>query len=236
MKKTISILIILVISFSVFAQSMAEKPEITATETVENYVPQTVSEKFFWALGYYQAYSNMGNYLDMDATAFAEGAKSYADGYDLTEEELSKIVDDYKQYLTDLVAAIGEENLKEAEAYLEENSLNEGVVTTASGLQYKVLEEGSGATPTSSDTVNVDYVLTLIDGTVIDSSYARGASTDLSLTQVIPGFSEGLCLMKKGASYRFWIHPSLGYGENGTTGVEPNSLLIFDVVLNSIVK
>lgn len=236
MKKTLTVMIILVTAFAVFASGVAEKADTEVVETKSTYTAQTVPEKFFWALGYYTNYSNQEQYLNMDARAFAEGAMAYAEGTVVSDEEFNKIVEDYRAYLTSYVEDLGSKNLEAAEAFLAQNAKEEGVITTSSGLQYKVLQEGTGAVPTASDTVDVDYTLTLLDGSVVDSSIARGTSSQFSLTQVIAGFSEGICLMKEGSSYRFWIHPSLGYGENGTSSIEPNSLLIFDVTLYSIVK
>lgn len=237
MKKTLTFLIVLVVGLGLFASGVVEKADSgTVNTTVSTYTPETVAEKFFWALGYYTNYSNQEQYLEMDTRAFAEGARAYAEGVVVTDDEFNRIVEDYRAYLQGYVEDLGVKNLEKAEAFLVQNANEPGVVTTASGLQYKVMNEGTGNVPVASDTVDVDYILTLLDGTVADSSVARGTSSQFSLSQVIPGFSEGICLMKEGASYRFWIHPSLGYGEGGTSVIEPNSLLIFDVTLHSIVK
>ncbi len=237
MKKTLTFLIVLVVGLGLFASGVVEKADSGAVETtVSTYTPETAAERFFWALGYFTNYSNQGQYLEMDARAFAEGARAYADGVVVTDEQFNKIVEDYRAYLQEQVKDLGVKNLEKAEAFLAQNAKEPGVVTTESGLQYKVINEGTGNVPVASDTVNLDYTLTLLDGTVADSSVSRGTTSQFALSQVIKGFSEGLCLMKEGASYRFWIHPSLGYGEGGTSSIEPNSLLIFDVTLHSIVR
>lgn len=129
----------------------------------------------------------------------------------------------------------GEENLKKASTFLEENKAKEGWKTTASGLQYKVIKEGEGTNPKESDTVKVHYRGTLTDGTQFDSSYDRGQPAQFGLSQVIAGWTEGLQLMKPGAKYQFAIPPDLGYGLNGPPTIPPNSVLLFDVELLEVV-
>lgn len=114
-------------------------------------------------------------------------------------------------------------------AFLGKNARQPGVVTTASGLQYKVLEKGqSGPSPTDTDVALVNYEGKLVDGTTFDKSQQP---TPMPVAGVVPGFSEALKLMHKGAKYRFWIKPGLGYGAKGAGPIPPNSVLIFDVEL-----
>lgn len=116
--------------------------------------------------------------------------------------------------------------------FLEDNAKNEGVVTTASGLQYKVLEEGFGSKPRATETVKVHYRGTLIDGTEFDSSYKRGEPISFPLNRVIAGWTEGLQLMKTGAKYELYIPYNLAYGPQGAGGViPPYATLIFQVEL-----
>ncbi len=117
-------------------------------------------------------------------------------------------------------------------AYLKTNKAKSGVITTASGLQYEVLTQGTGPKPDRSDTVAVHYEGKLLDGTVFDSSYQRGQPAIFPLDQVIPGWTEGVQLMNTGSKYRFTIPPALGYGAKGAGGViPPGAVLIFDVEL-----
>lgn len=117
-------------------------------------------------------------------------------------------------------------------AFLEENAKKDGVTVTKSGLQYMVLNEGTGRSPKATDRVRCHYEGTLIDGSVFDSSYRRGEPADFPLDGVIPGWTEGVQLMKEGAKYRFFIPYLLGYGERGAgSSIPPYSTLIFDVEL-----
>lgn len=133
-------------------------------------------------------------------------------------------------------AALGARNASEGAAFLAANKAEPGVITTGSGLQYKVLREGTGARPKATDRVRVHYRGTLLDGTEFDSSYARGTPTEFGLDQVIIGWTEAVSLMPVGAKYRFWIPGELAYGEKGTPGgpIGPNATLIFDVELLDI--
>ncbi|WP_298672846.1 FKBP-type peptidyl-prolyl cis-trans isomerase [uncultured Sphingomonas sp.] len=112
--------------------------------------------------------------------------------------------------------------------FLARNARQKGVETTASGLQYQVLTPGTGAKPTDTDVVLVNYEGKLLNGTTFDKSQQP---TPFPVTGVVPGFSEGLKLMSKGAKYRFWIKPSLGYGDKATGPIPANSVLVFDVDL-----
>ena len=134
-------------------------------------------------------------------------------------------------------AAAGEENLKKGQAFLAENGKKPGVRTTASGLQYQVLRQGSGPTPQKTDKVRVTYRGTLLDGTEFDSTEKNGgAPVEFMLAQVIPGWSEGVALMPVNSKYRFWIPSNLAYGPNGQEPIGPNSTLVFDVELLGIVQ
>jgi FKBP-type peptidyl-prolyl cis-trans isomerases 1 len=130
--------------------------------------------------------------------------------------------------------ALADDNLKAGEDFLAENASKDGVTVTASGLQYRVLESGSGESPSVTDTVQVHYEGRLITGEVFDSSLQRGEPVSFPLNGVIPGWSEGVQLMKPGAKYEFTIPAALAYGESGTGPIPPNSVLVFEVELLAI--
>ena len=123
-------------------------------------------------------------------------------------------------------------HIAEGKAYLDANAKKPGVTVTKSGLQYEVLQEGTGKSPKATDTVRCHYEGRLLDGTVFDSSYKRGEPADFGLNQVITGWTEGVQLMKEGAKFRFTIPYLLAYGEQGAgASIPPFSTLIFDVEL-----
>jgi FKBP-type peptidyl-prolyl cis-trans isomerase len=133
--------------------------------------------------------------------------------------------------------AAGDKNQKDGEAYLSENKKKEGVITTASGLQYSVLTKGNGPKPAATDVVKVNYKGTLVDGKEFDSSYKRGQPAEFQVNQVIPGWSEALQLMNVGSKYKLVIPPQLGYGDRGAgPDIGPNAVLVFEVELLEIVK
>ncbi|WP_143703886.1 MULTISPECIES: FKBP-type peptidyl-prolyl cis-trans isomerase [Luteimonas] len=134
------------------------------------------------------------------------------------------------------MAEKGKTNLAESDAFFAENTGKEGVQTTASGLQYKVITEGTGPKPGPNDTVRVHYKGTLLNGETFDSSYDRGEPAQFALNQVVPGWQEGLQLMSVGSKYQLWIPSKLGYGEMGTGPIGPNQALVFEVELQDIVS
>jgi len=117
------------------------------------------------------------------------------------------------------------------QSFLKENAGKDGVMTTLSGLQYKVMVEGEGDKPAPTDVVKVHYTGKLLDGSVFDSSVERGEPVEFPLNRVIPGWTEGLQLMSPGAKYRFWIPANLAYGEQGNQRIGPNQVLDFEVEL-----
>jgi len=141
-----------------------------------------------------------------------------------------------QSYLEEANSAAFGENKEKGIAFLEENKNKEGVSITASGLQYEIIQEGSGNKPSATDNVTVHYHGTLIDGTVFDSSIERGTPTSFGVNQVIPGWTEALQLMSVGAKFKLYIPQELAYGANPHPGgpIQPYSALIFDVELIEI--
>lgn len=148
-----------------------------------------------------------------------------------TAEDGDMIVRDYMQKQ---MAVAQEANNQKGQDFLAENGKKKGITTTESGLQYEVIKEGTGAQPAEESVVKVHYHGTLIDGTVFDSSVDRGEPISFGLNQVIPGWTEGVQLMKEGAKYKFYIPSELAYGERGSGSIGPGETLIFDVELIEI--
>jgi FKBP-type peptidyl-prolyl cis-trans isomerase FklB len=155
-------------------------------------------------------------------------------------EEYHKFMQTFQQKVQEAAraaaASAAEENVKAGKAFLEENKAKEGVQVTASGLQYKVIKEGTGKKPVATDKVKVHYTGKLIDGNVFDSSVQRGEPAVFGVTQVIPGWVEGLQLMNVGSKYEFVIPSELAYGERGAgAAIPPGAVLVFEVELLAIV-
>ncbi|KFN51203.1 MAG: FKBP-type peptidyl-prolyl cis-trans isomerase [Arenimonas sp.] len=158
----------------------------------------------------------------------------------LTDEQMKEIQAAFTTKLQARQAAeaaeLAAKSKSEGEAFLAENKSKPGVQVTESGLQYRVERAGNGATPTASDVVRVHYKGTLLNGETFDSSYDRGEPAEFGLGQVIPGWSEGVQLMKVGSKYTFWIPAELAYGEAGGGPIPANAMLTFEVELMEIVK
>ena len=173
---------------------------------------------------------NVSDFADGVAAVF-EGAKPKM-SYDEAKEEIRIFFQAMEEEQRAAAQKMGEVNAAAGKAFLEENGKRVEVNVTPSGLQYEVLEEGTGKQPSAGDNVTVHYTGKLIDGTVFDSSVDRGAPATFGVTQVIPGWVEALQMMKEGAKWRLFIPSNLAYGPNGACNIiGPNSTLIFDVEL-----
>lgn len=179
------------------------------------------------------------NSIDVNPEAFNAGFMAKTNGQDtiFTPEEVQKILADFQQELQqkqqDQMNQESTLNKVKGQNFLEENKKKEGVKVTASGLQYKVIQEGTGRKPLATSTVTVHYEGKLIDGTIFDSSYQRGETISFPLNQVIPGWTEGLQLMSEGSIYELYIPSELGYGDRSIPGIPAGSCLIFKVELFS---
>ncbi len=172
--------------------------------------------------------------VSIEYPSFLEGIKDVMEGKDtrISFEEANMQI---QMALMETSSKIGEENLAKEQSFLYENGQREGVITTASGLQYEIITEGNGPKPVASDTVKVDYVGTLLDGSKFDSSIDRGEPAIFPLGNVIPGWTEGIQLMPVGSTYKLYIPSGLAYGEYGSSGgIAPNATLIFEVELLGI--
>jgi FKBP-type peptidyl-prolyl cis-trans isomerase FklB len=180
---------------------------------------------------------------DLDLQAFVRGVtdaiakKKPA----LSEEDLQQGMMNFRTELStrlqDKAKTLGDKNKKEGEAFLAANKTKDGVKTLASGLQYKVIKSGNGATPGPTDTVKAHYKGTLLDGTVFDSSYDRGEPTEFPVNGVIKGWTEALQLMKVGDKWQLFVPSNMAYGEHGVGGdIGPNAVLVFEVELLDVSK
>ena len=186
---------------------------------------------------------NMANQMktigmdEVSIMAFAKGFQQVIDGEktDVTVEETNPIL---QAYFTNIQEKRDAANLKEGQDWLAANGKKSGVITTASGLQYEVMREGTGIKPLATDSVKVHYHGTLIDGTVFDSSVDRNEPVEFQLNGVITGWTEGVQLMSVGSKYKFFIPSELAYGANPRPGgpIEPNMALIFEVELLDVIK
>src|SRR5437867_971136 len=150
----------------------------------------------------------------------------------LTTDQIKEIMATFEKDMEQKQKAAGEKNASEGAKFLDENKKKDGVKTTASGLQYKVMKEGNGPQPKATDIVTVNYRGTLINGTEFDSSYKRGEPATFPLNGVIKGWTEGVQLMKVGSKYQLFIPPQLAYGDRAVgPDITSNSTLIFEVEL-----
>lgn len=199
--------------------------------------PETADARAAYTLGYMTGASSVSRVPNLDTKAFNAG---FQDAYAkkepvLNEEEMKQAMAAFEQRMRMEAEMAQKKNAIHAQTegatFLAANAKKPGVKTTASGLQYEVIKEGSGPRPSASSTVKVHYEGTLVDGTVFDSSRQRGEPVELPLNGVIPGWTEGLQLMSKGARYRLTVPAKLGYGDQGAGPIPPGSVLVFDVEL-----
>jgi FKBP-type peptidyl-prolyl cis-trans isomerase FklB len=202
---------------------------------------KTEKDKLSYALGMDLGAQFKSRSVDVDADIFASALKTALAGGKtlLTEAESKAIIAELQKSMVakqaEAARIAGEKNMKEGEAFLAANKAKEGVVTLASGIQYKVLSPGTGKQPTIDDTVVCQYRGTLIDGKEFDSSYKRGQPATFAVKGVIKGWTEVLQLMPVGSKWQVVIPPTLAYGERGAgADIGPNATLIFEIELVAI--
>src|SRR5215831_12579035 len=174
--------------------------------------------------------------VDINPDILAAGIKDAIAGKtQLTTDQVKDVMAQFEKDMEQKQKELGEKNKTEGAKFLEENKKKPGVKTTASGLQYKLIKEGTGTQPKATDMVTVNYRGTLIDGTEFDSSYKRGQPATFPVNGVIKGWTEALQLMKQGAKYQLFIPANLAYGERAMgPDIGPNSTLIFEVELQDV--
>jgi len=196
------------------------------------------SDRISYSIGYQIGGDFKRQGTDLKADLVVQGIRDALKGDKprMTPEEMNRTLVELKRKVTaaqqEEQKRVAEKNLAEGKKFLQENAKKEGIATLPSGLQYQVIEKGSGNSPKKTDSVTVQYKGTLVDGTEFDSSYKRGIPATLRANGVIAGWSEALQLMKPGAKWRLYIPSNLAYGERGSgVKIPPNSTLIFEVEL-----
>jgi FKBP-type peptidyl-prolyl cis-trans isomerase len=212
-----------------------------AVESRALYVPVTSLDSVCYAVGI-----NYGSSLRDNLKTFPGGVANHAavaEGFyqGVTGDTLAFFTAEsarefIQAYIAEYQSREAEKDRQEGEAFLAENKTKEGVITTESGLQYKILTRGTGETPVPEEQVKVHYTGRLLNGTVFDSSVERGEPLTIGLTQVSRGWTEVLQLMPVGSKYQVWIPSELGYGTQGAGQIRPNSALEFEIELLEVVK
>lgn len=198
----------------------------------------TEAEKIGYAIGMNIGLSMKLQQIDVDPDQVTAGLSAAFKGEPLlmNEEQMAEILTNFQQQMQiremEQMMAEAARHAEASKKYLEQNGKKKGVVTTKSGLQYKVVSSGKGAAPKQDSTVDVHYRGTLVDGTEFDSSYKRGVPATFPVNNVIPGWTEALQLMKVGDKWEIFIPSELAYAEQGAPPViPPNAALIFEVEL-----
>ena len=220
MKATVLTLVAVTTALTVFAED--KPPQL-----------KDLKDKASYAVGLNVGFNMKRQNVDLNQDAFNAGMKDALSGRKplLTEQEVRETMIAFEKDMQDKRSQLAQKNSGESQKFMLDNKGKEGVKTTASGLQYKVVKEGNGAQPKSSDTVTVNYRGTLTDGTEFDSSYKRGQPASFPVSGVIKGWTEALQLMKVGSKYQLFIPPDLAYGQTGQGSIPPNAVLIFEVEL-----
>lgn len=220
------------------------KPTIQVTKVSYPDVPgfNTDKEKTSYSIGVDLGMNFKASNIDVDPAMIARGLQdTFSGSLKMTKEQVAATLMAFQGEIMAKKKASFEvakvKNLQEGKDFLDANKSKPGVKTTGSGLQYKVISEGNGTSPTDTDVVTVDYSGTFLNGKVFDSSYQRGKSVTFPVSEVIHGWTEALKLMKPGATFEIYVPSNLAYGETGFgTVIGPNQTLIFKIHLVSVKK
>jgi len=217
--------IVAVLTFAISALAEDKPPQL-----------KDLKDKASYAIGLNVGFNFKRQNVDLSQDAFIAGMKDALNNRKplLSEQEVRETMMAFEKDIQQKQQQTAQKNQGDSDKFLTENKSREGVKTTTSGLQYKVLKEGTGAQPKASDTVTVNYRGTLLDGTEFDSSYKRGQPATFPVGGVIKGWTEALQMMKVGSKYQLFIPPNLAYGEQARGSIPPNALLTFDVELMDV--
>jgi FKBP-type peptidyl-prolyl cis-trans isomerase FklB len=240
------------IMMSAFAASKSTKPKIEPPPVKAKPLPKVTEQKpellpvdmnmVSYAIGARLGQNFKQQDIEIKIESFVRGLKDALTGgkLELTQQQIQQLMTSFSQQIMakqqEKRKAEAAKNLAAGKAFLEANKSKEGVKVLPSGLQYKILREGTGKSPTAEDKVKTHYSGKLIDGAEFDSSYKRNEPAEFAVKGVIKGWTEALQLMKEGAKWELYIPPELAYGERGNRNIPGNSTLIFEVELLEIVK
>ena len=215
----------------------SESAEATPTATEAGEL-STLNQKVSYIIGLNMGQNLKNDEVEVDIDSLTLALNDAASGHEprLSEEEVQQTMTAFQEMLqakrAESVSLVADANAKEGATFLAENGVKEGVVTTETGLQYKVITEGEGAKPGAEDKVSVHYRGTLLDGTEFDSSYKRGEPVSFPVNGVIAGWTEALQLMGEGSKWELYIPSDLAYGPGGAgENIGPNATLVFEVEL-----
>ena len=197
---------------------------------------KTQKEKLSYIIGVQTANDLKRQSIDVDPAIVAKGMQDAMLGYKLliSDQEAKDFIAAYQKERAEEKKKLGEKNKQEGTIFLAENKKKEGVKTLPSGLQYKVIKEGTGKTPKATDTVVVQYRGTFINGTEFASSYPTNEPATFHVNGVMSGWTEALQLMKEGSKWQLFVPPELAYGEQGAGPIGPNATLVFEVELVAV--
>src|SRR5438552_8454671 len=222
MKHFIVIVSASLLALPLFGQEKSQSPQL-----------KDQKDKVSYSIGMNIGFNLSKQKVDINPDVLVAGIKDAIAGKpQLTQDQVKDVMTQFEKDMEQKQKDAGDKNKTEGAKFLEENKKKEGVKTTASGLEYKVIKEGTGPQPKATDIVTANYRGTLIDGTEFDSSYKRGEPATFPLNGVIKGWTEGVQLMKVGSKYQLFIPSNLAYGDRAVgPDITPNSTLIFEVEL-----
>ncbi|MCK9162762.1 MAG: FKBP-type peptidyl-prolyl cis-trans isomerase [Bacteroidales bacterium] len=238
MKQVVLKSAVLILLLSTIFTACSQKKEVSKGDL------KTIVDSASYCIGSNMGSQFKGQNMDINPEILMSAFYAAYDGdtnFIIKPENIQSVMMEYDKKMQEkqkaAAAEKGKVNREKSSKFLADNKTKEGIQTTTSGLQYKVIKQGAGAKPTIEDRVRIQYRLKLIDGKVIESTFERGEDpVIMGMNGIIPGMSEGLQLMSEGSTFLFWISPELGYGDMDSPELPAGSLLSFEVQLIEVVK